>query len=414
MQNEAFLSNFQNLLKTHIYSWTEHIQGYAMNLFIILATIALIVNIILTILESGGTVDVSKISGFIIKFAFVTGFFFFLLQNGLTYANYIIDYFIRIGNESLGYGYGDKGAIENILQAIYKIWGSSTTKISMWQPAEYVSSILLAIFIIILLCIILGNYLVEVASSFILVYAGYLILAFGATQWTREWVINYFKAVLGIGLKILTLLFLIGITLDFLKMQLTMFNNGFNLSNGITILITLFIMMMIVNKVPDAVAALVSGAWGHMSGINMATAVAALMGAAQATKIAMSTISKAGSNLIDGLKNYKAGLDDSANEYIKNKFPNAANASTNQNDTFTPNNNNNSIPGYNPNTKNGSGISYWMGRGTGIGLTKLSEFKSSKSKSNDGNNNKKSSDTNSNNKESTSINNKSNNNTKNN
>ena len=363
MENELFLSNFQNIIQNHIANWAGVMQGYAMNLFIILAGIALIVNVVLIILESGGGIDTNKIISFILKFSFVTGFFFFILENGIEFANYIIKYFLTIGNDSLGYGTDDKGAVENILNSIYSIWNAATKELSGWSIAEYIASVFLAIFIIIILAIILGNYLVEVMSSFILVYAGYIVLAFGATQWTREWVINYFKAVLGIGLKLLTLMFLIGITLEFLKIQISMFKNGFHITNGITILVTLFIIQMIMNKVPDAVAALVSSAWGHMSGLNMATAAATIMAAAQTAKTAMSVMNKAGGAALEGAKNYKTGTNDAANEYIKNKYSTAAGAAANQNDTFTPNNR--EIPGFNENTKNGSGIMYQMGRATG-------------------------------------------------
>lgn len=370
MENEVFLSNFQNIIKNHINSWADVLQGYSMNLFIILAGIALIVNIILIILESGGGIDINKIMSFVIKFSFVTGFFFFLLENGLDFANNIIDYFIKIGNDSLGYGTDDKGAVENVLNSIYSIWNAATKELSGWSIAEDIASVFLAVFIVIILAIILGNYLVEVASSFILIYSGYIILAFGATQWTREWVINYFKAILGIGLKLLTIIFLIGITLEFLELQISMFKNGFHITNGITILITLFIMQMIMNKVPDAVAALVSSAWGHMSGLNMATAAATIMAAAQTAKTAVSVMNKAGGAAIEGVQNYRAGLNDSANDYIKNKYPNA----TSQNDTFTPNNR--SIPGFNNNNeKSGSGIMYQLGKGTGWGLGKYNDFK---------------------------------------
>lgn len=371
MENEVFLSNFQNIIKSHITNWADVLQGYSMNLFVILAGIALIVNVILIILESGGGIDTNKIMSFVIKFAFVTGFFFFILENGLDFANNIVKYFITIGNDSLGYGTDDKGAVENILNSIYTIWDSVTKSFSLWKISKYIVNVFLAVFIVIILAIILGNYLVEVTSSFILVYSGYIILAFGATQWTREWVINYFKAVLGIGLKLLTLMFLIGITLEFLDLQISMFQNGFDISNGVTILITLFIMQMVMNKVPDAVAALVSGAWGHMSGLNMATAAATIMAAAQTAKTAMSVMNKAGGAAIEGVQNYRAGLSDSANNYIKNKYPNAAS----QNDTFTPNNKNNNIPGFNNNEKSGSGIMYQMGKATGWGLGKYNDFK---------------------------------------
>lgn len=394
MENEVFLNNFLNIIQNHIANWAGVMQGYAMNLFIILAGIALIVNIILIILESGGGIDTNKIISFILKFSFVTGFFFFILQNGIEFANYIVKYFIHIGNDSLGYGTDDKGAVENILNAIYILLASAFKGFTFGKIAQVLLKGILTLIIIIILLIILGNYLVEVMSSFILVYAGYIVLAFGATQWTREWVISYFKAVLGIGLKLLTLMFLIGITLEFLKIQMIMFDNNkaFTIENGFTILITVFIMQMIMNKVPDAVAALVSSAWGHMSGLNMATAAATIMAAAQTAKTAMSVMNKAGGAALEGAKNYKTGTNDAANEYIKNKYSTAAGAAANQNDTFTPNNR--EISGFNENTKNGSGFMYQMGRATGWGFSSIYDGLKNKNKQSANNASKKDSSSN--------------------
>lgn len=374
MENELFLSNFQSILKNHLINWADVMQSYAINLFFILAGIALIVNIILTILESGGSVDINKILAFILKFSFVTGFFYFLLKNGIEFANGIIQYFLSIGNDSLQYGSDNKGAVENILNSIYILWKAILEGMSAFNPIDSLGLFFFGVFIVIIMIIILGNYLVEVASAFILVYAGYIVLAFGATQWTREWVINYFKAVFGIGLKILTLLFLIGVTLEFLEMQIGVYKNGnsFTLQNGITILITVFILMMIMNKVPDAIASLVSGAWGHMSGLNMATA------AAQTAKTAVSVMSKTGGAMIEGAKNYKRGTDDYTTDYINKKYPDQA--KDNQNNTV-----NNSLSNDNKN----KGLAYNMGRATGFVVGKYADFKEKLDKNNDNKNSDK-------------------------
>lgn len=377
MENELFLSDFQSVLKNHLINWADVMQSYAINLFFILAGIALIVNIILTILESGGSIDINKILSFIIKFSFISGFFYFLLKNGIEFANNIIQYFLTIGNDSLQYGSSDKGAVENILNSIYILWQAILKELSFMKPADSIGILFLGLFTVIVMIIILGNYLVEVASAFILVYAGYIVLAFGATQWTREWVINYFKAVFGIGLKILTLIFLIGITIEFLNKEMSMFKNGnaFTLSNGITILITVFILMMIMNKVPDAVANLVSGAWGHMSGINMATAAATVMAAAQTAKTAVSIMSKTGGAMIEGAKNYKRGADDYTTDYINKKYPDQA--KDNQNNTV-----NNSLS----NDSQKKGLAYNMGRATGFAVGKYADFKEKFDKNNDNKN----------------------------
>lgn len=51
MENEVFLINFQNIIKNHLVNWAGVMQGYAMNLFIILAGITLIINVVLIIIR---------------------------------------------------------------------------------------------------------------------------------------------------------------------------------------------------------------------------------------------------------------------------------------------------------------------------------------------------------------------------
>ncbi len=75
MGDEIFINEIQNILREGLINWTSILQKYGVNLFMIMATIALIVNIILIVTESAGGIDTNKILGFLIRFSFVTGFF---------------------------------------------------------------------------------------------------------------------------------------------------------------------------------------------------------------------------------------------------------------------------------------------------------------------------------------------------
>ncbi len=122
---------------------------------------------------------------------------------------------------------------------------------------------ILAILIFVILILILTNYIVEIASAWILIFGAYFVLAFGAAQWTKEWVINYFKAVFAVGLKILTLMFLINIGVELIEKQMKILEGGhLTINSAVAILATTLLLYMVMNKAPDAVAALVSGAWG--------------------------------------------------------------------------------------------------------------------------------------------------------
>ena len=380
LQDELIVSNLQEILQNSLTVWHKIILTYASRFFIMIAGINLIYRMIKGILDNSGTVDPSKLISDFIKFTLITGIFYFILFNGTQYASYIVNSFIQIGMESFGYANSEKSAIDKVLNVGYLIVDSidkSTSK-GIIATIKTLPAYLLAGIIYILLFIIVGNYIVEVAAAWIMIYAGYIVLLFGGAEWTRDIAIQYFKSTVAIGLKILTMIFIMGIVIEIIIAQTKVFNNGFSINNAFVTLGTIILLHMLMNKVPDAIANLVSGNWGHMSSLNFASAVATMAMAAQGVKAAAGALGKAGGAAIAAGKNYNAGLNDFTNDYIKKNFPNAA---ASQNDTFTPNNKN--IPGFNNNNeKNGSGFMYQMGKATSWGLSKYAETKSKTSNSN--------------------------------
>ena len=364
MGNEIFVNEIQGILKNYLTEWTGILQTYGIRLFMIMATIALIVNIILIVTESAGGIDTNKILGFLIRFSFVTGFFYYIFLNGTDFASQIVNSFIRLGNDALNYGYSQNTA-DRVFTAGFDIMGSAKeiAEKGFLPSVSAIPLLLLAILIFIILILILANYIVEIASAWILIFGAYFVLAFGATQWTREWVINYFKAVFAVGLKILTLMFLINMGVELIEKQMRILEGGnLTINSAVAILATTLLLYMVMNKAPDAVAALVSGAWGHMSAINMASAIAALGTATAALSTATSMVSKIGGAGHDSAKNFMAGVKDYMNEQ-KDKTSSALD----QNNTFSDwNNNKQSYFGNNNEQKrNGSGLSYRLGRGAG-------------------------------------------------
>ena len=365
MNNEIFVNQIQDVLREGLENWTGILQTYGIRLFMIMAAIALIVNIILIVTESAGGIDTNKILGFLIRFSFVTGFFYYIFLNGADLAINIINSFIELGKDAMGYEYSQNTA-DKIFNAGFDIMGSADRAVKALDWTDVALAIpfyLLAIFIFVILILILANYIVEIASAWILIFGAYFVLAFGATQWTREWVINYFKAVFAVGLKILTLMFLIHIGVQLIEQQMRILEGGtLTFNSAIAILATVLLLYMVMNKAPDAVAALVSGAWGHMSAINMASAIAALGTATAGLSTATSMVSKIGGAGLDSAKNFMVGAKDYMNEQ-KAKTSSALD----QNNTFSDwNNNKQSYFGNNgEQERSGSGLSYRLGRGAG-------------------------------------------------
>ena len=360
MNNEIFVNQIQDVLKNGLSEWTGILQTYGIRLFMIMATIALIVNIILIVTESAGGIDTNKILGFLIRFSFVTGFFYYIFLNGTDFASKIINSFIELGKEAMNYGYSQNTA-DRIFTAGFNIMESAdrARKALDWTDV----AMAIPFYLLAILIFIIANYIVEIASAWILIFGAYFVLAFGATQWTREWVINYFKAVFAVGLKILTLMFLIYIGVELIEEQMKILESGsLTINSAVAILATTLLLYMVMNKAPDAVAALVSGAWGHMSAINMASAIAALGTATAGLSFATSMVNKMGGAGLDSAKNFMAGAKDYMDEQ-KAK----TSSSLDQNNTFSDwNNNKQSYFGNNgEQERSGSGLSYQLGRGAG-------------------------------------------------
>lgn len=336
--SDDMLNKLQEKVVNSATKWVVILEKYATRLFFLLATINLVVRVILMLIE--GSVDIQKVVGFLLKFAFVTGFFAFLLLYGLEFAVYIVNAFITLGNQGANLS-GNSLNIGEILAVGNTLTNKTIISIFDGEIINKLTVFIVGFATYIVLILIIANYIVEILSVWILVYAGYFILAFGGSEWTREMTIAYFKALIGAGLRLLSIMFMIGIAISLIK------EVGKNVdTNVLSTTITCFgmtvILLILINKVPDAIGNLASSAWGHMSGFNMASGMAASM---TALKIAGSTVK----NTISSGKSFKAGFSDQSSNQ------------SGQNET---------------NSKNGSGLSYQAGKGSSFLAHKLFDKKS--------------------------------------
>lgn len=332
------LSKLQDKVVNNATKWVTILEKYATRLFYMLATINLLVRLILMLIE--GNADIQKVVGFLVKFAFVTGFFAFLLTHGLEFAVYIVNAFIELGTQG-AYLSGNSLNIGEILAVGNYLTNQTIGSILDGDIMNQLAAFIVGLATYIVLILIIANYIVEVLAVWILVYAGYFILAFGGSEWTREMTISYFKALIGAGLRLLSIMFMIGVAITLIN-DVSKDVQTDTLATTITCFGMAVILLILINKVPDAIGNLASSAWGHMSGFNMATGMAASM---TALKIAGSTVK----NTISSGKAFKAGFSDqSANQ-------------SGQNET---------------NSKNGSGLSYQAGKGSSFLAHKLFDNKS--------------------------------------
>jgi type IV secretion system protein TrbL len=266
--------------------WENTIKGHAVKLFWLLATIAAVWTFSVLVMRQA---ELSDLIGAVVRFVFVTWFFYWVLDNGPNFAQKILESTQQIGDEAAGTNGLDYGAFAKMgLDVLVQV----NSHISIGTPIIAGCAVLLAILILIALGLITVNIILITAETWIAAYAGLIFLGFGAAEWTRDMSVNYYRTMLAYGIKLLVTLLLAGIGLDILhnvQAQAGQGGWGTDLMTLGKALIASAILLGIIGKAPGAVAGITgvstNGVGGHGWGSFLAgvgTAVAAGSGPAGA------------------------------------------------------------------------------------------------------------------------------------
>lgn len=302
LNNSDMLNRIQSEFTYSAKAWADVIKKYALYLFVTLGIINFAVKIGFEAALEG--IEFQKLLASVVKYFLIFGFFFWLLDNGPSFAGKILNSFIMMGNESVSGGGTQSFGVHNILDTAFSIFNKISETLSIRKPVHSMIMGILALAIFIVMALIAANFLVEVISAWVMVYAGFFVLAFGSADWTRDMAISYFKLVIATGLKLMTIILMVGISANILNTQVELVEKaGSVVVNDILVMfITSVILLVIITKVPDAVANLAHSAWGNMGMFNIASGLAA---GATALKIAKAVSSGGVSGVAGAIAGYK-------------------------------------------------------------------------------------------------------------
>lgn len=181
-------------------AWTGTIQNAATDLFWLLATISLGWTCVSMAIKQS---DLVEIVAELCRFIMFTGLFFWLLTNGATFANEIINSLRQIGGDAAGTGQAIyPGKLINLGMQVYQ---QTLTHVNWLQPESIVAPIIIAVIILIVCALIAVNMMLLLCAAWIVLYAGLVFLGFGGCRWTSDMAINYYRTVLGIGVSLMTM-----------------------------------------------------------------------------------------------------------------------------------------------------------------------------------------------------------------
>ena len=216
--------------------------------------------------------DLADLVGAAVRFIVTTMFFYWLLDHGPDLATKIMQSTQQMGNDASGSNGVDYNAFLNTGKDILLgIMG----KVNILQPVTATCALVLGLLILIFLCLITLNIMLVTAQTWIIAYAGLIFLAFGASEWTRDMAVGYYKTMLAFGVKLMLTLLLAAIGLDILRGAQIQIGQGIDLVVIIKAMGGSLILLGIVAKAPDCVASIAgvsTGGFGHGIGTFLAAA----------------------------------------------------------------------------------------------------------------------------------------------
>jgi type IV secretion system protein VirB6/type IV secretion system protein TrbL len=279
-------------------TWLPAIQGAATRLFFALASISMVWTFGMLLMKKA---DIGEFFSELIRFMVVFGLYWWLLQNamgGLKIADSIVKSMSQLGATAGHIGNTElkPSSIVDLGFELYDKTVKATSKLSWHQMGRQLTMEFMAIGILLVLAIVSINLLVLLASSWFLLYAGVFFLGFGGSRWTSDMALNYFRAVLGLGAQLFAMVLLVAIGKSFIQTFAARISDKVAVQELAVMMVTSVLLLILVNKIPPMIAALVGGAGSASTGIGNFSA-GAVVGAATT---AASMMGKSASAMMTG------------------------------------------------------------------------------------------------------------------
>lgn len=257
--------------------WPAIIIPITTYLFWTLVTISWAWSFGMMVLNGGDTKD---IVAELCKRTIMVGFFFYLLLNAHELGAIIINSFASIGAKLAGSGAAQTAiSPSSVFDIGLSLVSKMMSKLHGFDIASSIGYILVSLGILVIFAFIVLNLMVVIIQYYFLLNAGVVMLGFLGHEWSRDYGINYFKLMIGIGVKYLTMQLIIVLTLNIIDTWVK--QSELTWTQLLIILPMMIVIWGLVREIPQMAQSLVSG-----SDQTTGNAVAGAMQAAALTAAA--------------------------------------------------------------------------------------------------------------------------------
>lgn len=275
INGSGLLDTILNRYETSAQSWASTILNAAEWLFWVLAVINLVWTGINLAFKQG---SIAEFFGEFVRFIIVVGLFYWLLTNSEAIAGAILASLKQLGSTA---GNVAGTTPSSLMDVGFNLVQGAFDNSSIWSPLDSLLMIAGSFIVLLFITLISLNLLILSCASWLLLYAGMFLLAFGGAQWTRDIAISYYKKILSIAIEFMAMILLIGIGTDILNSFISqaMVNSSepdVSFQSLLTLIISSLILFFLTNKIPPMLSSIVgAGGSGAFAPYGGGTAMAA-------------------------------------------------------------------------------------------------------------------------------------------
>lgn len=297
-QSPAVLDQIVGQFQATATGWQGTLRALALNTFYILAVIELAWCIARLAL---GRADFSEWLGELVNQVMFLGFFLALLQNSVTWSTAIVNSFRTAAGAAGGVGI----APSEVFTAGVKLATTVLAQISFYNPGASAGFMIAGIVILVCFALMAAGMVLALVESYIIISAGVLFMAFGASRWTKDFAVSTIRYAVSVGAKLFIMQLLLSVGTSFVQAWANTNSAGQMDNSVLCVLIGASIVLLaLVKIIPDTFQRMINGSsFGSGSaligaaaavggGVAAAAAVAvgAPAAAAQAARLASSQL----------------------------------------------------------------------------------------------------------------------------
>src|SRR3954462_690420 len=259
--------------------WESAIKKAAISLFWILAAIEFAVTALFLTLAGGGF---QNLAAEIVKRILVVGIFFFILDQGTSIVDAVIQSFRQLSASAGGAGFKPS----DIFNAGVSIAQKLADNVSFWtDTTKSLALLIAALVIVICFALIAAIVIVTMVEMYIVTYAGIILLGFGGSAFTKDYAVKYLTYAVSLGLKLMVMGLVVGIGQSILTSTAQGFQNKTNTEVYIVVGVAI-ILLAVTKALPAMLQSIVVGS-SVGSNTTLPAAAGAVMGTGAAALGAM-------------------------------------------------------------------------------------------------------------------------------